>query len=86
MKAGRARDCHERDVGLDNQFAREIESVVIGNLFWRLTDLLFEQSAQMPRAHAQAGGELLFVRSMKFVSSDKRERPLDDRFLTGPGG
>ena len=85
-KAGGPRDRHHRHPGLDNQLAREIEPVVVGDLFRRLTDFFFKESTQVPCAHTQSFGESLLVCLMKLIPGDELEGPLNHRFLSPPRG
>lgn len=85
-KAGTPCHRHDRHFGLDNQLAREIEPVVVGDLLRGLADFFLKQSSQVPRAQAQSFGELGFVCLMELVSGDELERSLNDGLLSPPGG
>ena len=78
------RDCHNRHSGLDDQLAREIEPVRVGDLLGRLSDFFFKESPQMPCAYAQPCGESVLACLIKLISGDELKRPLHDRFLSPP--
>src|SRR5262250_1561480 len=84
-KACGARHRHYRHGSFNDQSAREIEPVGVGDLFWRPPNFVFKKPAQMPRAHAQSLGKLLLVNMMmKRVVSDEFQCPLNHSLLSPP--
>src|SRR5690349_21781262 len=83
-KDGAPRHGANRQRGLGDQPAREVEPIGIGDLFGRAADLRLEEPPQVSRAQAEPPGEFFFSVAAKLVGGDQLERSLNYRGLAPP--